>query len=164
MRYGSARLLLLALVAFAVETTFAERITFLGGRPEFLLTLGCFAALFSARPGQGFATAWLLGLAKDCGSALPLGLHAFLFLAIAWAIQLLRQAVFREHPLVQCGTVFFAALASSLVTGAFVCLFTGGVPFWTLAGKALAGALLSAAAAPVVMWGLLKWRSYLRPA
>ena len=162
-RYSSVRLLLAALVAFAFELTMAERVSLLGGRPELLLTFACFAALFCAHPNQGIAVAWILGLAKDLGSALPLGMHAMLFGLIAWTLVQLRQLVFREHPLMQCAIVFASVLATDLVVATFVCIFTGGIPIGVLALRTVAGALFSAALAPVVMWLLLRWRSFLKP-
>ncbi|GEM_PF-2362251 len=163
-RFLTTRLLFVAIVATAFEISIADRIALLGGRLEPLLILAVYAALFAARPSQGWATAWILGLAKDCGSALPLGFHALLFLALAWTLLLLRHVVFREHPLTQCAVVFGGVLAIDLVAALFVCVFVGGIPFWLLAGKALAGATMSAVLAPVLLWGLGRWKSFLRPA
>lgn len=164
MKYSSPRLVFASIVAVAFELTVAERVSFLGGRPELLLTLACFAALFASRPGQGWAVAWILGLAKDCGSALPLGFHAFLFTALAWGLVHLQRYVFREHPLTQAAIVLGAALAIDLIAALFTCLVAGGIPFWILVFKAFAGAILSAVLAPVVFWGLRSWKAYLRPA
>lgn len=162
-RYSSFRLLLVGLVAIAVELTVAERVCFRGGRPELLLLLACFAALFASETRQGLVVAWVFGLAKDLGSAAPLGFHALLFLGVAWGILRLRKVVFREHPLLQFGIVFAGALGVEALAAAFVSVFVGGIPFWTWLVKALSASLLSAALAPLVMGALLRWRSFLRP-
>ena len=106
--------------------------------------------------------AWILGLGKDLGSALPLGFHALLFAGVAWGILRFRKLIFREHPLMQCGIVFGAVLAVNLLVAGFVCVFTGGVPFKIIAVKTLTGAVFSGVLAPVVMALLLRWRSFLR--
>lgn len=163
MRYGSARLLAVALVALAFELTVAEKLSFLGGRAEPLLVLACFGALFARDRQQGLWVAWILGLAKDLGSASPLGLHALLFLGIAWAILGLRRFVFREHPLMQLLIVSVAALVVNLPIAALVCISIGSVPLGLVLGKSLAGALLTGVLAPAVMGLLLRRRSFVRP-
>jgi len=162
IRYRSTRLLFLGWLGIAVELTLSDRISFLGGRPEPLFLLACFAALFAAQPNQGLLVAWIFGLLKDLGSASPLGLHALLFVAIAWGILQLRRVVFREHPLPQFAVVLVGALLLEFLTAAFVCVVNGGIPFLRVLLKALSGALFSAALAPVVMWLLLRWKVFLR--
>ena len=162
-RYRTERLLILGLVALVLELTFVGRLTFQGGRPELLLLLSCFAALFSFHPRQAYWTAWLLGLAKDIGSSSPLGFHALIFLGIAWILILLRKVVFREHPLVQVIIAFLAAFLMNLLVAGFVCIFRGGIPFVTILISTLMGGLLTAAIAPLLMWKLRYWRNWLRP-
>ncbi len=162
-RYSTERLLILGLVAFVLELTVMERLTFHGGRPELLLLLACFAALFSFRPRQAYWTAWLLGIIKDLGSSSPLGFHALVFVAIAWTLIMLRKVVFREHPMVQFIIAFVAAFLMNLLAAALVCIFQGSIPFGSIMTTTLIGGLLTAAIAPVVMWKLRYWRNWLRP-
>lgn len=162
-RFSSLRLLILAVPALAVELSLGQRVALFGGRPEPLLLLACFAALFAKDAKQGLALAWVFGLLKDLGTTMPLGFHALVFALVAYVLIALRQILFREHPLMQSGIVFFAAAIVSVLAAVQVCLFAGGIPFGVIAVKTLMGAVLSAALAPVVMGGLLRWRSFLRP-
>lgn len=162
-RYRTERVLLLGLVALVLELTLVGRVTFHGGRPELLMLLACFAALFSFRPRQAYWTAWVLGLIKDIGSSSPLGFHAMIFVSIAWVLILLRKVVFREHPMVQFLVVFLATLVMNLFAAAFVCIFQGGIPFEQIVTQTLMGGLLTAAIAPIIMWKLRYWRSWMRP-
>lgn len=162
-RYRTDRLLILGLVALVLELTVMERLTFHGGRPELLLLLACFAALFATRPRQAYWAAWILGLAKDLGSSSPLGFHALIFVGVAWILILLRKVVFREHPMVQFVIAFAATAAMNLLVATFVCLFRGGVPLGTILLGTMTGGALTAAIAPVVMWKLRHWRYWMRP-
>lgn len=162
-RYGSVRLLLLGLVALAFELTVAEKLSFLGGRAEPLLVLACFGALFARDRPQGLWVAWTLGLAKDLGGASPLGLHALLFLGIAWALLGLRRFVFREHPLMQLLIASVAALVVNLPVAAFACVSAGSIPLGLVLAKSFAGSLLTGVLAPAVMGILLRRRSFVRP-
>lgn len=162
-RYGSLRLLLIALAALSFELTVAEKLSFLGGRCEPLLVLACFGALFGRDRRQGLGVAWLIGLAKDLGSAAPLGLHALLFLGIAWAILGLRRFIFREHPLMLLLIASVAALGVNLLVAAVACVFVGSMPFGVVLAKSFAGSLLTGVSAPAVMGFLLRRRSFVRP-
>lgn len=162
-RFSSIRLLILAIPALAIELSLGERVSVWGGRPEPLLLLACFAAMFAKEAKQGLALAWVFGLLKDLGTTMPLGFHALVFAVLAYLLLTARQVLFREHPLMQSGIVFFAAMIVSVFAAIQVCLFAGGIPFGVLALKTIMGALLSALLAPVVMGALLRWRSFLRP-
>lgn len=162
-RYRTERLLILGLIALVLELTVLGRVTLYGGRPELLMLLACFAALFSFRPRQAYWAAWILGLIKDLGSSSPLGFHAILFVAVAWFLILIRKVVFREHPLVQFIIVFLATLLMNLWAASFVCIFQGGIPFQQILIHTIMGGLITASIAPVLMWKLRYWKSWMRP-
>lgn len=146
--YRTPRLAAIAAVLLALELTLLETWSVGDARPEALLALACFAALFARDARQGLTAAWLVGLIKDVGSSGPLGLHALLFLVAAWTMLQVRQVIFRESAVTQFGVAFAAACGVHLVSALLVAVGTGGLPLGMVAGKTLVSALLTAVAAP----------------
>ena len=70
-KYSTTKMLLLAAVLLACELTLLDCWAVKGARPEALLSLACFAALFARDSSQGLLASWLIGLFKDAGSAGP---------------------------------------------------------------------------------------------
>jgi rod shape-determining protein MreD len=143
--YRTGRLLFLASAALVLELTLLDLWSIGGSRPELLLSLACFAALFARDTTQGLCASWGLGLLKDAASAGPLGLHALLFLGAGWIVLQVRQILFRESPLTQAGVAFLAAAGISLLGAVFVRSGVGAIPLGVVAGRALLTALLTAA-------------------
>jgi rod shape-determining protein MreD len=144
-KYSTGKLLLLAAVLLACELTVLDRWAVRGTRPEPLLSLACFAALFARDTSQGLLASWLIGLVKDAGSAGPLGLHALLFLGAGAVVLEIRQILFRESPLTQLSVTFIAACWVNLAGAIVVALSVGGIPLGVIIGKTLLSALLTAA-------------------
>jgi len=144
-KYSTGKLLLLAAVLLAGELTVLDRWAVKGARPEALLSLACFAALFARDSSQGLLASWLIGLLKDAGSAGPLGLHALLFLGAGAVVLQIRQILFRESPLTQLAVTFVAACWVNLAVAIVVSLSVGGIPLGVVVGKTLLSALLTAA-------------------
>jgi rod shape-determining protein MreD len=143
-KYSTAKILVLAAVALAFELTLLERWSLKGARPEALLSLACFAALFARDSSQGLLASWLIGLIKDLGSAGPLGLHALLFLAAGWVVLQIRQILYRESPLTQIAVTFIAACWVNVAAAIVVAVTVGGIPFGVLLGRTLLSGLLTA--------------------
>jgi rod shape-determining protein MreD len=143
-KYSSAKLLVLAAVALAFELTLLERWSLKGARPEALLSLACFAALFARDSSQGLLVSWLIGLMKDLGSAGPLGLHALLFLGAGWVVLQIRQVLYRESPMTQLAVTFIAACWVNIAAAIVVAVTVGGIPLGVLLGRTLLSALLTA--------------------
>jgi len=143
-RYSTAKLLLLGAVLLACELTVLDRWSVKGVRPEALLSLACFAALFARDSSQGLLASWLLGLLKDAGSAGPLGLYALLFLGAGAVVLQVRQILFRESPLTQLAVAFTAACWVNLAAAVVVAIGVGGIPIGVIVGKTLLSALLTA--------------------
>ena len=143
-RYRTSKLLFLGAVLLACELTVLDRWAVQGARPEALLSLACFAALFARDSGQGLLASWLIGLLKDLGSAGPLGLHALLFLGAGWVVLQIRQILYRESPLTQVGVAFVAACWVNLAAAIVVSISVGGIPLGVMVGKTLLSALLTA--------------------
>ena len=144
-KYHTGKLLLLGAVLLACELTALDRWAVAGARPEALLSLACFAALFARDSSQGFVASWLIGLLKDLGSAGPLGLHALLFLGAGAVVLQIRQVLFRESPLTQLAVTFVAACWVNLAAAIVVALSVGGIPLGVIVGKTLLSAVLTAA-------------------
>jgi len=144
-KYSTGKILLLAAVLLGCELTVLDRWAVKGARPEALLSLACFAALFARDSSQGLLASWLIGLLKDAGSAGPLGLHALLFLGAGAVVLQIRQILFRESPLTQLAVTFVAACWVNLAAAIVVALSVGGIPLGVIVGKTLLSALLTAA-------------------
>jgi len=142
-KYSTGKLLVLGAVALAFELTLLDAWAVKGVRPEALLSLACFAALFARDSAQGLTASWLIGLIKDIGSAGPLGLHALLFLAAGAVVLQIRQILYRESPLTQLAVTFIAACWVNLAAAIVVSFTVGGIPFGVIVGKTLLSALLT---------------------
>jgi rod shape-determining protein MreD len=151
-------LALLAVMAVTLHTTIGPRLAVGGIRPDAVLVLGTFFALYLRAP-DALVAAWALGLLADLESVERFGLLSLSYLAAAGAVFLLREAVFRQHPLTQ----FVMTLLAGVVFHATVTLYytcTGGlgtVPAWSLLGRGVLVGLYSAAWAPLVHGALLKF-------
>jgi len=142
-KYSTGKLLVLGAVALALELTLLDAWSIKGARPEALLSLACFAALFARDSAQGLTASWMIGLLKDVGSAGPLGLHALLFLGSGAVVLQLRQVLFRESPVTQIAVTFIAACWVNLASAIVVSCTVGGIPFGVIVGKTLLSALLT---------------------
>ncbi len=142
-RYSTGKLLVLGAVALALELTLLDAWAVKGARPEALLSLACFAALFARDSAQGLTASWMIGLLKDVGSAGPLGLHALLFLGAGAVVLQIRQVLFRESPLTQLAVAFIAACWVNLAAAIVVSFTVGGIPFGVIVGKTLLSALFT---------------------
>jgi len=143
-KYSTAKLLVLGAVALVFELTLLERWSLKDARPEALLSLACFAALFARDSSQGLLASWLIGLLKDVGSSGPLGLHALLFLGAGAVVLQIRQVLYRESPLTQLAVTFIAACWVNLAAALVVAVSVGGIPVGVLLGRTLLSALLTA--------------------
>lgn len=161
-KYSTGKLLLLAALLLACELTVLDRWALKGARPETLLSLACFAALFARDSTQGLLASWLIGLVKDAGSAGPLGLHALLFLGAGAVVLEIRQILFRESPLTQLCVTFIAACWVNLAAALVVAISVGGIPLGVIVGKTLLSALLTAALAVPMHFTLYQARWLVR--
>lgn len=151
MKYSTTKLAGWAAVLLAAELTLFERWSVKGARPEALLALACFAALFAKEPRQGLLACWLIGLMKDIASAGPFGLHALLFVGAGWVVLQVRQVLFPESPLTQLAVAFIAACWVNAAAAAVVALSVGGLPLGLVLAKILLSALLTAVLTPFLL-------------
>ena len=161
-RYSTGKLLLLAAILLAGELTVFDRWAVKGARPEALLSLACFAALFARDSSQGLLASWIIGLVKDFGSAGPLGLHALLFLGAGGVVLQIRQILFRDSPLTQLAVTFVAACWVNLAAAIVVSISVGGIPIGVTLGRTLLSALLTAALTVPLHFTLLQARFLVR--
>ena len=156
-RYSTAKLAILGAVALAFELTVLDRSSIHGARPEALLALACFAALYARDSSQGLTASWIIGLLKDAGSAGPLGLHALLFLAAGWVVLQIRQVLFRESLLTRLTVAFLAACWVNTIAALAVAVTVGGIPVGIVLGRTLLSALFTAALTVPVHYTLTRW-------
>jgi rod shape-determining protein MreD len=148
-RYHTLRLAGVGIVALVLEVTALDAVAWRGGRPELLLLLACFAALYSREPSQGLLAAWVLGLLKDAASASLFGWHALLFLAVAVAMSRLRQLVPREHPAIQLGLGAGAAMMVGIA-----CVAGAGIPAGVWMPRLAVSCVLTGLLAPLLLMTL----------
>lgn len=151
-KYSTAKLLAWGIVALAAEVTILENWAIKGARPEALLAVACFAALYAADSQQGLMACWAIGLLKDAGSSGPLGLHAFLFTIAGWVVLQIRQVLFRESPVTQLAVGFLAACWVNAAAATFVAFGGGGLTLGLIVGKTLLTGLLTALVTPVLLF------------
>lgn len=149
--YRTTKLAFWGAVLLAAELTLLDRWSLLGARPEALLALACFAALFARDSAQGLLAAWLMGLLKDCGSVGPFGFHALLFLGAGGVVLQLRQVLFRESPLTQVAVAFLATCWVQAIGALLVALSAGPIPIGVFVVRTLVSAALTAALTPFLL-------------
>ena len=151
-------LLAVAAAALVLEMTILANVAWAGARPDLLVPVVAFAALFAADSGLALGTAWAAGLLRDFGTAGPLGQFALIYLVIAWAIHNSRPYLFREHPLTQAALGAAGAVAAALASAACTAAFAGGVPLGLVFVRTASSAFATALLAPVVVTLLSRTR------
>ena len=160
--YSTAGLLLLAAAALVVETTLLSGVAWAGARPDLLMPVVMFAALFFPDPSRALGAAWGAGLLRDLGSAGPLGQYALIYLVVAFCMAGARGMIFREHPLTQAAVGGIGAGAAGLASAACTAAFTGGVPLGLCFARAGVSALATALVAPIAIYMLSRNRLVVR--
>ncbi|HKS15973.1 MAG TPA: rod shape-determining protein MreD [Planctomycetota bacterium] len=149
--YSVVRLLAVAAAALVVELTLMSGLAWAGARPDLLVPIVAFAALFATEPSRALGTAWAVGLMRDLGTAGPLGQYALIYLVLAWSITALRPLLFREHPLTQVAVGGIAAAFAGLAAAACTAAFTGGIPLTLVLARTLSSAAITALVAPLAV-------------
>lgn len=153
-RYRTLRLASLGAVALVLELTVLDVYAWKGARPELLLLLACFAALFAREESQALLACWILGLFKDLASVGPPGWHALLFLGLGAVVFRFRQLINLEHLASQIALSAGAAAALATATAALVTVTAGGVPASLWIARLTASVLLTALLGPCLISGL----------
>ena len=149
--YSAVRLLAVAAAALVVELTLMSGLAWAGARPDLLVPIVAFAALFASEPSRALGSAWAIGLLRDLGTAGPLGQYALIYLIIAWSITALRPLLFREHPLTQAAVGGVAAAIAGLAAAACTAAFAGGIPLGLVLARTFSSALITALVAPLAV-------------
>jgi len=160
--FSPVRLLAFAAAALVLELTLLAHWAWAGARPDLLVPLVAFAALFAAEPSRALGSAWAIGLMRDLGTAGPLGQYALIYLVIAWSISSLRSLLFREHPLTQAAVGGVAAAIAGLASAACTAAFAGGIPLGLVFARTFSSALVTALLAPVAVTLLSRNRFLVR--
>ncbi len=153
--YSSARLLLFAAAALVAELTALSGVGFRGTRPDLLVPVACFAALFAGSPRQALGTAWAVGLIRDAATVGPPGLYSLLYLGLAVAITHLKSFLFRDHPATQLAVSALGAALVGLATALAATISAGGIPWTAWILQTGSAALLTAVAGPILMGVLI---------
>ena len=104
---------LLAAFAICVQTTLARHLGAWGIYPDFMLILVVHYSLH-AQSGDGLLAAWLMGVLVDLTSIQRLGLVAIVYGLVALAIWLVRELMFKSHPLTHFTLTFLSGLIVQL--------------------------------------------------
>jgi rod shape-determining protein MreD len=153
---------ILAYIALGVQSGLSGYDQVYRGRPNLVLLAALFVAVHAQRDAALLA-AFMLGLMQDLLTDSPLGLNAFAYGAIAALVVSVQEVVYRDHVL----THVSLGLICGLIYAAIVYVH-GLIYHWAHAGRSswarpsllplLAGAVYTAALAPVVLYVLQRFR------
>jgi rod shape-determining protein MreD len=150
-------LILIGWAAVALETTLSPRLAVGGVRPDLVLAMLMFTALFvPAYPA--LLGAWVLGLAKDVTGGGPVGVWALLFLGAAALVIEVRDLMFIERALTQVILTAVVSLGTNAGYVAARCALSGTRPSWAAVGLLLGGAVYTALVTPAILRVLGRWR------
>jgi rod shape-determining protein MreD len=154
---------ILALIALVLQVSLvpAMAVTSAGFKPQLLLVLAMFVALY-ARPDAALLGCWTLGLLADLSSIGPLGGFAFGFGLAGLGIVATRASLFRDHPL----SHFFLALSFGFLANEIVSLrdavYAARYDARRLVVLPLGAAAYTALIAPYLMLLLNRFRRVMR--
>ena len=120
------------------------------GAVPVLLLVPALLAGFVAPAGTAALLGWGLGFALDLFSLEPLGFHAFLFAAAAWAVARVKDAVFADHPATRAVIGAIAAFLVLLVMLLRVAAAESPFAWPARLPPAFLSALLTGAAVPLL--------------
>lgn len=149
------------LVALGLQLTWAGILEVRGATPDLLLLLAL-AAAWRSPFRIAVLSAWLAGIAKDCGSAERLGTYGLLFAFAGMLLYAARPLLSREHPWVQMAVAFAASLIVNAIYGS-IATFTASGGGWEsgAAGRVIAIALYTACAAPFLLGPIDRIRGWI---
>lgn len=133
------------LLLLAVQMGLVSNLEIPGGGPDLVLLLVIFLALYGPMEDAPIA-GWLLGIAKDSLSAGTFGLHAVLFMVMAFLLSRIRADIFLEY---NVSHAFNAAVSTFLA-------YLGAGVWHSLDGGRFFGILPTAA-------GVAVWNGLLAP-
>ncbi len=149
--------LLLAAVVLTLQSSLAPRLEVFGARPDWLLVVVVFFALY-APPREAAIAAWIVGAAADLMTVERLGLLALTYALVAVAVASVRDYLFRHRAV----TRFVVTLVASLLVRAGWMVYRRVLYdpadrlLADLAADVLMGSIYTAAWAPLLQAGL--WR------
>ncbi|MEI6208882.1 MAG: rod shape-determining protein MreD [Desulfuromonadales bacterium] len=133
-RRNALVLFLIVLISVVLQVTILPVHVISSFKPDLLLIITVFFALQGSYK-TGTPLAWLLGLIKDSFSGLYLGLNAFSFLIIFFAIKSTSDRLYADSPGLFVLAVCAASLACSTLNLLLLLMFTsfGGILYSILA-------------------------------
>jgi rod shape-determining protein MreD len=147
----------LAIVGVTLQTTLAPQFAVGGIWPDWLLVIAIYFALYTPS-WDALVAAWALGALADMQTVERFGVLSLGYLAGAALVYMVREAVFRAHPLTQ----FVLTAMAAIVVHGCICAYyaaTGGwgdVSTWSTFARAGLIALYTAVWAPLIHGALLR--------
>ncbi len=142
---------IIAILTVTLHTTVGPRLALYGVRPDWILVVVVFFALH-VRSIDTVPAGWVLGLLADLQSAERFGLMSIAYGLAALIVHLLREHVFRMHPLAHFAVTLAAGVIVQGVFALYCGLITGvgGGSLSAQLGSGMLIALYSALWAPLV--------------
>lgn len=147
-------LALIAVILAALQTSVGSWIRVQDTAPSFLFIAAIGYGFRWTRVEAGIA-GWVLGMAADIASAVPLGPQSLTFALAALAAHRLRSVVMVDSPLAQLLTVGALGWATFTVVHSYGMLVAAGWQAWSLAASArwaLGAAAYTALLTPYLFW------------
>lgn len=105
---------IVVVAALTLQAALAPQLALFGARPDLLLVVATFFALY-ARPRDAVLGAWIIGLLADLMSIERLGFFALSYLGIALLVSGLREYLFRYRGTTQFAVTFAVGLVLRMV-------------------------------------------------
>ncbi|MDP6114074.1 MAG: rod shape-determining protein MreD [Planctomycetota bacterium] len=144
-----------------LQTSVFGFLPILGARPDLLMALLVFLALYSD-DGAWPLRYWFVGLGKDICSAGPPGLYALTFMLVGILIHRMRKDIYRELWSTRIWLVFMGVVVANGSAALSQALSFGNYRLLEIAAGVFLEAAYSALAAPLFMLMLLFCRFFLR--
>jgi rod shape-determining protein MreD len=156
-----------AAVGFTVQSALAPRFELFGIRPDWLLVVVVFFALY-ARPSEAVIGAWVLGIGADLMTVERLGFLALSYALAALFVIAIREYLFCHRPATQFAVTFLASLLIRLVWFGYRHLLYDpvGSIVWDFIGQVVLVSMYTAVWAPLIdkpLWSMARLFGIPRP-
>ncbi len=143
------------------QTAVIPHLAVLGVTPDLFLIFTIFYSLH-VEIKRGAIVNWICGILKDIFSLGFFGFSAFLLVLVGYVIGLVREFVFKDHPLTQVLITFISGIFYGFSYLAFLFIFFEDVKLTGMAQKTLFSALYSAIVSPLLFFLFNIFRSKLK--
>lgn len=148
-------------MGLTLQTSVFGFLPILGARPDLLMALLIFLALYS-HEGTWPLRYWFVGLGKDICSAGPPGLYALTFMLVGVLVHRMRKDIYRELWSTRIWLVFFGVVVANGAAALSQALIFGNYRLLEITAGVFIEAAYSALAAPFFMLLMKLCRFFLR--